>query len=179
MSTQQQAAPTVPAHVNIRTARPEEYERIGQLTAAAYVQGGHLPASDPYMLELADTAARAELTTVLVAVLPDGSVAASATLTEYGAALAEVARPGEMEFRMLAVAPEHQGKGIARMLVRHIISIAEAREDISGIAICSLRSMTSAHALYRSEGFVTDPARDFHLQLPGKTMSFPFFLRKV
>lgn len=165
----------------IREARPEDWERIAELTISAYVQGGFFPTDDDYIAELADVGARATRASVLVAEVGDHEgrpvVAGSVSVTEAGHHLAEVSRPGEMEFRMLAVHPDFQGRGIARLLVRHILSLAAARPDISAVTLCSLRDMTDAHALYRSEGFVEDPARDFRIE--GINTSFPFFIRPV
>lgn len=133
---------------------------------------------DSYVQHLAEVTERAEQARILV-VEVDGAVAASATLTDYDQPFAEVARPGELEFRMLSVAPEFQGRGIARVLVRHIVAEAASRPEITGIALCSLKSMTAAHALYESEGFIRDPDRDFVLNVPDMHATFPFFGREV
>ncbi|MCT1607693.1 GNAT family N-acetyltransferase [Nesterenkonia massiliensis] len=162
----------------IRPAVPADYERIGELTVTAYVDGGFLSPEDSYVVQLRDAASRAQGAQLLVAEV-DGEVAASVAITDYGGSYAEVSEPGELEFRMLAVAPDYQGRGIARQMVRRIIALAQAREDIHAVTLCSLTSMTAAHALYRSEGFVEVPERDFILDLPEKKARFPFFIRKV
>lgn len=165
----------------IREARREDWERIAELTVTAYVSGGFLSSGDDYIAQLADVGPRATHATVLVAEVEDESgspvVAASVSITEAGKFLAEVSRPGEMEFRMLAVHPDFQGRGIARRLVRHILAMAEARPDIEAVTLCSLTTMTDAHTLYRSEGFVEVPERDFRLEESGA--SFPFFIRSI
>ncbi|WP_150462135.1 GNAT family N-acetyltransferase [Nesterenkonia ebinurensis] len=162
----------------IRIAEPADYQRIGELTVAAYVNGGHMRASDNYVQHLTEVAERAEQARLLVAEV-DGVVAGSATVTDYDGAFAEVSLPGEIEFRMLAVAPEFQGRGVARTLVRHIVAQAQSRPQIHGVALCSLRSMTAAHTLYESEGFIRDLRRDFVLNIPHKQATFPFFRREV
>lgn len=161
----------------IRPARPQDHARIAELTVAAYVDGGHLPAGDPYTAQLADVAFRAAHGELIVAEV-DGVVAASTVVAWPGEALAELARGTEMEFRMLAVAPEFQGRGIARSLLRHLIGRAE-QAGAEGIVLCSLDSMTAAHRLYRSEGFAPDPSRDLVITLEhhGKDARFPFFRR--
>ncbi|MGQ7786765.1 GNAT family N-acetyltransferase [Nesterenkonia sp. K-15-9-6] len=169
---------TLPEAV-IRPARPDDHARIGELTVAAYVDGGHLSADDPYISQLADVAYRAEHGELIVAEV-DGVVAASAVIAWPGDALAELARGTEMEFRMLSVAPAFQGRGIARTMVRHLIGRAE-QAGAEGIVLCSLVSMTAAHRLYRSEGFVEDPSRDLVItrEQHGKDARFPFFGRPV
>lgn len=164
--------------VRIRPARPADYQRIAALTVAAYVSGGHMQAEDGYLQHLRRVADRAERAQLLVA-QADGEVAGSVTVTDFDGDYAEVSRPGEMEFRMLATSPEHQGLGIARRLVRHVVAQAQARAEISAVTLCSLASMTVAHRLYGSEGFIADPGRDFVLSTPEVTGRFPFFRRDV
>ncbi|GAA1104376.1 GNAT family N-acetyltransferase [Nesterenkonia jeotgali] len=168
------------APIRIRAASEADWDRIAELTVAAYVDGGFLTAGDSYVAHLSDVATRARGSQLLVAEVStaDGpAVAASVAVTDAGGPMAEVSLPGEMEFRMLAVAPEHQGRGIARAMLRHIIDLAESRPEIQALTLCSLTSMTAAHALYRSEGFHAMPERDFYL--PEKSARFPFFLRST
>ncbi len=160
----------------IRAAQRSDWDRIAELTVQAYVGGGFLEAGDEYVGHLADVPRRAAEAHVLVAEV-NGAVAASVAVTEAGSAMAEVARAGEIEFRMLAVAPEFQGLGIARRIVWHILAIAQQQENVHAVTLCSLPAMTTAHALYRSEGFVEDPSRDLYLEHLQK--SFPFFIRRL
>ncbi|TLP78849.1 GNAT family N-acetyltransferase [Nesterenkonia sphaerica] len=169
---------TTSATVVIRPAHPGEFAQVGELTAAAYVQGGHLQREDSYVQELTRVAERAQSSTVLVA-HAEGQLVGTVTVTEAEGPFAEVSRPGELEFRMLAVAPEAQGRGVARALVRHIVAEAAARPEIRAVCLCSLKSMTAAHALYESEGFIREPRRDFVLDIPEKRATFPFFIRSV
>lgn len=159
----------------VRDAAPADHPAIAELTMAAYAAGGHMRREDPYMRQLADVAHRAEHGEVVVVEL-DGDVAASAVITWPGEVLSELAREGEMEFRMLAVDPRHQGRGVARTLVRHLMTRAEQTPGTEAVVLCSLRSMTAAHALYRSEGFVADPSRDLVVEGVGR---FPFFRRRL
>lgn len=160
----------------IRAAQRSDWDRIAKLTVQAYVDGGFLETGDEYLGHLADVPRRAAESHLLVAEV-NGAVAASVAVTEAGSAMAEVARAGEIEFRMLAVAPEFQGLGIARRLVQHILAAAERRENVQAVTLCSLPAMTTAHALYRSEGFLEDPSRDLYLEHLQK--SFPFFIRRL
>lgn len=169
---------TTSGTVLVRAAHSSEYREVGDLTVAAYVDGGHLRTEDFYVQHLTRVEQRAEEATILVAEY-DGRVVGTATVTDYDGPYAEVSKPGEVEFRMLAVAPQAQGRGIARALVRHIVAQAASRPEIRAVSLCSLKSMTAAHALYESEGFIREPQRDFVLDIPAKSETFPFFIREV
>ncbi|RKN06514.1 GNAT family N-acetyltransferase [Streptomyces radicis] len=151
----------------IREARPEEWDEAGRLTADAYLHGGLLDsgADDPYLPDLRDAAGRAALATVLVAVDADGVVLGTVTFTGGGGELAEVAREGEAEFRMLAVRPEARGRGAGEALVRECVARAR-RLGKGGVAISSQSRMHTAHRLYGRLGFVRAPERDWE-PVPG------------
>lgn len=168
----------VAGQVVLRAAVPQDYSAIAELTVAAYIDGGHLQPDDSYLDQLRDVAPRAEHAELIVAEIA-GQVAGSVTLTEHVGPYAEVSRPGEMEFRMLAVHPGFQGAGIARRLVRHVMEVAGRRPGVHSLTLCSVSTMTAAHQLYRSEGFCEDPSRDFILALPHKHARFPFFIRRL
>ncbi|MEO7130649.1 MAG: GNAT family N-acetyltransferase, partial [Dermatophilaceae bacterium] len=100
---------------SLRLAQPGELDTVGAITAAAYLDGGHIRAEAPYLADLRDAATRAEHAEVWVAV--DGAeVLGSVTFVAPGSALAEVAGPSEAEVRMLAVATGEQGHGIGEQL---------------------------------------------------------------
>jgi ribosomal protein S18 acetylase RimI-like enzyme len=102
--------------VQVRPARPAEYDAIGALVVAAYSAGGHLEAADGYAAVLGDVAGRADAHPVLVAER-DGELVGSVTLTPPGAPLSKDARPEEYEFRFLGVAQRAWGTGVAEALV--------------------------------------------------------------
>lgn len=166
--------------MRIREATSHDWGRIAELTVDAYVEGGHLRPSDTYAQHLKDVALRAQHGELLVADI-DGVVAASTVIAWPGQNLAELARESEMEFRMLAVDPQFQGRGVARALLRHLIARAEAASGVDGVVLCSLTSMSAAHALYRSEGFEEDPERDLVItkEQHGRDARFPFFRRAI
>jgi ribosomal protein S18 acetylase RimI-like enzyme len=153
--------------VRVREARPEDYEAIGDLTAAAYAIYPEIEGDDGYMRELRGVAARAAACPIYAAVDADGHVLGGAMYVPGpGNPHAEVERDGEAGIRMLAVAPEAQGRGAGRALLDALI--ARARSDgRSGIALLTLASMTKAHRLYESAGFRRDPGRDWEYE-PGK-----------
>lgn len=55
-----------------------------------------------------------------------GKVVAAVTLTFAGQPYSEIARDGELEFRMLAVDPAYQGSGVGRAVA--LESVEHARQ---------------------------------------------------
>lgn len=87
-------------------------------------------------------------------------VVGTVTLAPYGTSYAEAAEPGEVELRMLAVAPEARHRGIAERLV-----VAALREAVAGgarrVVLSTLTEMVVAQRLYARLGFVPAPGRDW------------------
>jgi ribosomal protein S18 acetylase RimI-like enzyme len=145
--------------VLIRAARPDEYPDIGRLTVAAYSASGQL--NDRYRPLLLDVAGRAAEGTVLVAVdehtdRPLGAV----TFVLPGSRYSELAGAGEAEFRMLAVDPAAQGRGVGRLLVGECLRRAAAA-GCSAVVLCYRDFATVAHRLYTAMGFERIPERDW------------------
>lgn len=154
------------ASVTVREARPDEYEAIGEIGVAAYAAlDGE--SDDGYLRHVRDVAGRARHGSVLVAVDPDGTLVGTVTYVPGPESrLAELERAGEAGFRMLAVAPGAQGRGIGRALAQAIIT--RARDDgRRGLAIYTRPSMRAAHALYASLGFAREPSDDWEFA-PGE-----------
>lgn len=150
----------------IRAAEPAELATVGELTVAAYAADGYLDGTADYSDELRDAASRAELATLLVAVDDtSGQVLGTATFCLAGTPYAEVSRPGEAEFRMLAVAEKARGQGVGAALVQSCIERARAAGS-TALALCSLKQMTPAHRIYQRMGFVRAPDRDWE-PVPG------------
>ncbi|GAA3773155.1 GNAT family N-acetyltransferase [Streptomyces phyllanthi] len=149
--------------ITIRQARPDEYEAIGEITAQAYLRDGLLDfgESDEYLGELRDVAKRAAAAEVLVAV-EDGGLLGGVTFVSAGGPMADIARPGEAEIRMLAVATEARGRGVGESLVRTCIDHARATPGCVRIVLSSQRSMHTAHRLYERLGFTRTPDRDWN-----------------
>ncbi|MCG2799475.1 MAG: GNAT family N-acetyltransferase [Cellulomonas sp.] len=152
-----------PNGVLVRVALPRDVDAAGALTAEAYLADRLLTDDDGYEAELRDARRRAREAVLLVAVVPAGNseaVVGSLTLAPYGSSYAEVARPGESELRMLAVAPEARRQGLAAELV-----LASLREAVAGgadrVVLSTLDSMRAAHRLYERLGFVAAPERDW------------------
>lgn len=149
----------------IRPAEPRELETVGLLTLAAYTADGHLVPDDPYAGELLAADQRAEQADLVVAVAHDGTVLGTVTFCLPGSPWAEISRPGEAEFRMLAVAPEARGRGVGEALAAWCVDRARER-GCTAVALSSLDQMHTAHRLYQRLGFVRAPERDWQ-PMPG------------
>jgi ribosomal protein S18 acetylase RimI-like enzyme len=144
--------------VKIHLARPEHGERIGVLTEGVYRECGFV-ADDAYSADLLDGPGRVRDAHVLVALL-DGRLVGTVTLAEAGNRLAHVAVPGELEVRMLAVAADARGQGVADSLM------AAAENHTRGlghraVVLSTEPEMGAAQRLYARRGFHRVPHRDW------------------
>ncbi|WP_328343291.1 GNAT family N-acetyltransferase [Micromonospora sp. NBC_00421] len=151
----------------VRRAVPAEFAAVARLTVAAYEADGQLKGEHGYGGVLADVAARAEHGEILVAVDEvTGAVLGSVTFVLPGSPYAELSGPGEAEFRMLAVDPAAQGRGVGAELARACLSRA-ADQGCAAVVICVRSGLAdAAHRLYAGLGFVRTPERDWS-PLPG------------
>ncbi|RSM40915.1 GNAT family N-acetyltransferase [Amycolatopsis balhimycina DSM 5908] len=154
--------------VEIRPPRPEEYAAAGEVTVQAYDADGHLVAGIGYDVELRDVARRVQQAEVLVAVDETGEVLGTVTVVRPESDYAEVSRPGELEFRMLAVAPSARGRGIGEALTRAVLDRARAL-GARRVVLSSQEGMRSAHRLYERLGFTRLAERDWQV-LPHITL---------
>ena len=148
---------------SIREARPEEYGRIGEIAVSAYTL---LEPIDDYIDEIRDTAARTAAARVLVATEPDGTILGTVTYIPGPGPLSERERDDEAGFRVLAVDPAAQGRGVGRALAAACVDRA-LRDGRAGVAILTRPSMVNAHRLYESMGFARDRSDDWEF-LPGE-----------
>jgi len=112
----------------VRTARPDEYDRVGEVT---YLGFGHgepgAPQPDAERLALLrGAAARAAAGDLLVAVDDSGAILGTASLLRADSALVRQSRDGEVELRLLAVLPEARRRGIGEALMREALGRAHA-----------------------------------------------------
>lgn len=142
----------------IRTPEPAELAAAGEVTLAAYRAAGM--AGQGYAAHLADAARRHREAELLVAVDAEGAVCGSVTFCPPGSSWQEIAREGEGELRMLAVAPQAQSRGIGRALTLACLDRARAL-GLRGIVLSTPTGNTRAHRLYESLGFERDPGRDW------------------
>jgi ribosomal protein S18 acetylase RimI-like enzyme len=150
--------------ISIRPARVADHPAIARLTVAAYQADGQLEEGNPYASVLADVAGRAGAGELLVAELAERVVGA-VLFVQPGSAYAELAGPGEAEFRMLAVDPAAQGQGVGEALARACLDRAAAL-GCRAVVISSRDGFPTAHRLYQRMGFVRTPERDWS-PLPG------------
>ncbi|GAA2728868.1 GNAT family N-acetyltransferase [Cellulomonas aerilata] len=158
----------------IRVATDDDVAAAGALTAQAYHTDGLVTDGDDYVDELMDAVRRAREASLLVALTPtDGSedvggededvpaLVGTLTIAPAGTSYAEIAEPGEVELRMLAVAPWARRRGIAEALVR-----AAMREAVTlrarRVVLSTLEQMSAAHRLYDRLCFTRVPDRDWH-----------------
>ena len=149
--------------LSVEPARPEDYDRIAELTVGVYVDGRL--ASDGYTPQLADVAGRASRAELLV--VRDGRerVVGSVALVLRGDFGEVTASDEEAAFRMLVVDPSAQGQGIGQLLVSTCLDRARAAGK-HRVVISTDPRMTTAHRLYERLGFTRLPERDWS-PMPG------------
>ena len=145
--------------MRIRPVRPEEFDRLAALTVDAYVALTGGPLSADYMAELADVAGRAARARVLVAVADDGTVLGGVTYLSGPTPYSPILEPGEAGIRILAVAPEAQGRGVGTALVQACVDRA-AEEGRPRVCLQTTEWMTAAQRIYTRLGFRRAPERD-------------------
>lgn len=143
----------------IRPVTPAEHTRVGDLTLAAYDAIGTM--SRHYRAEMADTARRvADGAQVWVAVDDDdGAILGSVTFVDRDNPHFEAPEVGDCGFRMLAVDPDAQGRGVGRALVQRCIDHARSLRR-QRLAIHTMVWMPAAQRMYDVMGFVRRPDRD-------------------
>jgi predicted N-acetyltransferase YhbS len=150
---------SAPDSIAIRTATPADFAAIAELTVEAYEAGGHLDGGNNYRETLADVAGRADAGEILVAAEGDDVVGA-VLLVRPGSEYSEIAGPGEVEFRMLAVSLKAQGRGIGERLVHACLDRARA-SGADSVVISARDFVQAALRLYARMGFVRIPERDW------------------
>ena len=124
--------------LEIRPAEPAELPDVADLCVAAYAP--FLTGDGDYVAALRDVARRAS-EAELIAIEPDGGgVLGTVTFVPDGGALGEIAGPGEAEFRMLAVGPAAQGRGVGTALLRRVLEDSRCGGKV-GVVCSSLPVM--------------------------------------
>ncbi|MGH2660918.1 MAG: GNAT family N-acetyltransferase [Actinomycetota bacterium] len=141
--------------IEVRPARPDEFEEAGRVTALAY--GEFVRPNDAdwqdYLARIGDVAGRADRTKVLVAV-EEGRILGSVTLELDGRTEPDddPLPPDEAHVRMLGVHPEARRRGIARILMEACADQAR-RAGKRRITLNTTMRMRAAQAMYESLGF--------------------------
>jgi ribosomal protein S18 acetylase RimI-like enzyme len=144
----------------LRRARAEDYAAVGDATVAAYEEF-LTDAEDFYIEHLRDAASRDRDAELWVAEDDEsGEVLGTVTLCPVGSPWREIGTDDEAEFRMLAVAPQAQGRGVGSALMDLVVRRA-LEDGASAIVLSSLAEMTAAHRIYRRQGFSRAPERDW------------------
>jgi GNAT superfamily N-acetyltransferase len=145
--------------LEIRLVDPSEVAALGELTVAAYAAAPGFGAGDDYFAELADVARRAALAQVLVA-LDDGTPVGGVTYVPGPGPYAEFDDPQGASVRMLAVAPEAQGRGVGTALIRACAALARA-EGRARLWLHTTPQLAIAQRMYEREGFRRAPEHDW------------------
>lgn len=143
--------------VLVRRVREEEYDEVSRLRVTAYADDYEL--GEEYAADVAAVARHDREGEVWVAEDRDGRLLATVTTAREGANLYELGRPGELDWRLLAVAPEARGRGLGRLLTEFVVMLASER-GLARVVMNSGSDMLAAHALYESMGFARLPERE-------------------
>ncbi len=142
--------------IEVREARPDEYDEAGRVTALAYHEFARPDDPDwqAYLARIADVRGRAGRTTILVAV-DDGRILGSATLEldervepEGDPTLA----PDEAHIRMLGVHPDARRRGVATRLMAACFARAGERGK-TRMTLHTTQRMVAAQRMYEGLGF--------------------------
>jgi GNAT superfamily N-acetyltransferase len=155
-----------PNTVRIRLVRHAELDAVARLTQAAYTHDYELSAA--YRASLLEVHERASAHEVWVAEdLATGQILGTVWTPRAGARLSALARDDELDFRLLAVAPDARGRGIGAALTEHVVELARLR-GARRVVMNSGGIMVAAHRLYARLGFVRLPERDHQEEIePG------------
>jgi pimeloyl-ACP methyl ester carboxylesterase/ribosomal protein S18 acetylase RimI-like enzyme len=154
--------------LEIRDARPEEFEPVGRLMIEAYSRLEGFPKQDAqpgYYESLRRIGDRATKPGVRLLVACEGSALVGAVvyfsdMAQYGSGGAAPLERNASGFRFLAVDPKAQGRGVAKALVERCVEIAAAGR-CRCVVIHSTEPMRIARALYEKRGFRRAPELDF------------------
>ncbi len=143
--------------IHVRPVLPHEHEAVARLTLLAYDALGDV--TDSYRVVMADVAGRIDDETQVLVAVEDDEVLGSVTVASAASDEFEHGPHGDGGFRMLAVAPQAQGRGVGGLLVE--AALRHARDaGWRRIAITSMEWMPLAHGMYGRRGFDRRPDLD-------------------
>ncbi|QVQ53013.1 GNAT family N-acetyltransferase [Spiractinospora alimapuensis] len=144
----------------VRPASPEEFPTIGDLRVTAYVQRGFLREDDSYAAELRRLGMGADTRDEVLVAVEEDRLVGTVTLMWRGDQSELVTSDEEAEIRALAVAPDAQGRGVARALVGATVTRAR-RSGAHTLLLCTQPTMRRAQRLYDALGFHRRPSLDW------------------
>ena len=165
--------------IEIRDARQDEFDELGEVRVAAYLADGFLSPQSTYAARLRALGADG-LDHVLVAVERDQDHDSASDRSQRSPIVGTVmlqgwpqggeilAGPDEAEIRALAVVPAARGTGLGRALLAAVIERA-AHVGIRRLVLLTQPDMKAAHHLYDTVGFTRLPERDWSPE-PGVTL---------
>lgn len=152
--------------LTIREASPAEYDAVGRVTLRAYAHDYDIgPGYRSDLLDVAGHAARGEVRVAIDA--ESGRIAGAVWNARAGERLAPVARPGETDFRLLAVDPDFRGRGVGAALTEHLVELARSRGAVR-LVMNSGPQMRGAHRLYEKLGFRRLLDREHEKEVDGR-----------
>jgi ribosomal protein S18 acetylase RimI-like enzyme len=154
--------------LTVRPARPDELAEVGRLTLEAYLADGTVNPGGTYAMVLADASRRARYAALLVAVDAQDTVLGTITVCVPGSPLGQLARAGELEFRMLAVASGARRRGVGAALVTAVLKQA-AQIGARRVLLSTEERMHAARRLYARLGFTRLPELDWY-PVPGSKL---------
>ncbi len=167
-----------PGDVLVRLMQAGETDAVAALCERAYSHDYTL--NDSYRASIVDVAGRAAEHQVWVAV--DGATGAllgTVSTPRAGGVMTDLAQPGEMDFRLLAVSPDARRRGLGEVLSRHVLLLGRLRR-VSQVVMNSGPEMVGAHKLYAHIGFDRLLDREPEITFPNgntlKLLSFGYAL---
>lgn len=145
--------------IRIRPCQSQDWGPVAELLHAVFAGEGY---TSPEQATKAYTQQNLSANGVMLVAEDSTGVLGTVLLLRPTDTLSQVANDDEMEFRLLAVAPQSRGRRVGAHLVRACIDRAAAPPfNVMKLAICTQPSMLAAQRLYEQLGFVRAPERDF------------------
>lgn len=162
--------------VTISLIDESEIDAVAELSARAYEADYTL--SPGYRSSIVGVRERVMVDQVWVAKdAATGEMLGTVSTPRPGAVMTQVALPGEMDFRLLAVEPGARRRGIGELLVEHVIGLARER-GVAQVVLNSGPEMVGAHRLYERMGFRRmldrEPLQTFPDGSQAKLLAFGF-----
>jgi len=171
----------MPQTFEIREARQEDFQGLGQLMVEVYsaLEGFPTPAEQPKYYEmLAHIGAMADKPEARLLVADAdgrllGGVVYFGDMAQYGSGGTATQEQGASGFRLLAVAPDARGLGAGKALVMKCVQLARERGH-GQVIIHSTKAMQVAWAMYATLGF--EPSHDLDF-MQGQLQVYGFRLK--